>query len=241
MGRAYIGTSGWQYSNWQGSFYPQDLPTSRWFTFYTKYFDTVEVNSSFYHQTKATTFQKWQKVTASNFVFTVKGHRFVTHIKRLKECNEALKVFFDNVSVLSGRHIILWQLPPSLKQDLARLSAFLNLLPIRFKHAIEFRHRSWVNRETWEVLRKYNVGAVFQDWREWPKIREVTADFVYFRFHGNKILYTSKYTDEELSGWADVIKKYLREGKDVYAYFNNDSACFAVSNAITLKNLVAGL
>lgn len=239
MGRVYIGTSGWQYSNWRGSFYPADLPYSQWLAFYSKYFDTVEVNSSFYRQTRSSTFLKWQKETPKNFTFAVKGNKFITHIKRLKDCQDPLKVFFENVSVLSGHHIILWQLPPSLKQDIERLSVFLELLPDTFRHALEFRHETWVDQTTWRTLRNFKVAAVFQDWREWPQIREITTKFVYLRFHGNKTLYTSNYSDKELEHWSVLITNWLKQDLDVYTYFNNDAAGFAVLNALTLKKLVS--
>lgn len=238
LGKVYIGTSGWQYSNWQGSFYPLDLPISRWLSFYSKYFDTVEVNSSFYRQPKSSTFQKWRKETPKNFTFSIKGNRFITHTKRISQCEQPLKVFFDNASVLENSSVILWQLSPSLKQDLERLSVFLKLLPKTFRHAFEFRHQSWVSERTWKLLKKYNSAAVFQDWRDWPQISEVTANFVYLRFHGSKTLYASNYTDKELSEWAGRIGKWINEGKDVYAYFNNDAEGFATSNALTLKKLV---
>lgn len=239
-GKVFVGTSGWQYPNWRGSFYPQDLPSSQWLKFYSQYFETVEVNSSFYHQTRAAIFEKWQGETPPGFVFAVKGHRFITHIKRLKDCQEPLKVFFKNAGVLRGvgiKHVILWQLPPSLKKDIFRLESFLKLLPKTFRSTFEFRHQTWMDEETWGVLSKYNAAAVFQDWPEWPQIREVTADFVYCRFHGNKVLYTSSYTDAELKKWAKDCRKWLGEGKDVYAYFNNDAEGFAVPNAQTLKKL----
>lgn len=239
MSRAFIGTSGWQYSNWRGSFYPQDLPQSRWLTFYAKTFDTVEVNSSFYRQTKASTFQKWQAETPPNFVFAIKGNRFITHIKRLHDCCEPLEVFFENVSVLSSLPIILWQLPPSLRIHLKMLDQFLCLLPKKFRHAFEFRHHSWVNDKTWQLLSKYNCAVVAQDWHEWPMVREVTADFIYLRFHGAKILYTSGYLDKELEEWAKIIKKFLHDGKDVYAYFNNDAAGFAVPNALASRKFIS--
>lgn len=247
--RTYIGTSGWQYSHWRGSFYPQDLPQKDWLKFYAQHFKTVEVNSSFYRQTKAATFQKWQEEVPKNFVFAIKGNRFLTHIKRLKDCEEPLKIFFEALSPLRGRtsdevrpprgkDVILWQLSPRLKQDLPRLESFLKLLPGNFRHAFELRHQSWIGGSTWKILRKYNVAVVFQDWQEWPQIREMTADFVYLRFHGNRVLYSSEYTEEELKTWAGNIKKWLRQGQDVYAYFNNDALSYAVPNARRLQELV---
>lgn len=241
MGKIYVGTSGWQYSNWRGSFYPENLPQKDWLRYYSEYFDTVEVNSSFYRQTTAETFKKWQSEVGPRFVFSVKGNRFITHIKRLKDCEEPLKKFFEVASSL-GKHVILWQLPPSLKQDIQRLEEFLRMLLHLgggFRQAFEFRHHSWVDDRIWNILQKYNAAAVFQDWKEWPQIRVVTANFIYLRFHGQKVLYTSNYSDEELKVWAKSCKRWIKEGKDVYAYFNNDAAGHAVPNALTLKKLIS--
>lgn len=286
MGNVCIGTSGWQYSNWRGSFYPENLPQKDWLRYYSKYFETVEVNSSFYRQTRASTFKKWQEETPPGFTFAVKGNRFITHIKRLKDCEEPLKVFFENVRTLldaevegrnrlvlqrkrpnasrldtvsdldrtrrattlpASKHAILWQLPPSLKLDILRLEEFLKLLPKNFRHAFEFRHESWIDKDTFLTLLHKGVKStiVFQDWKDWPRIMDYMdviglhgldeLPFIYLRFHGKDVLYTSNYTDEELKDWAGKIKKWLKEGKDVYAYFNNDAAGYAIPNALTLK------
>lgn len=245
-GKAYIGTSGWQYGNWRGIFYPENLPYSKWLEFYSRFFDTVEVNSSFYRQTRASTFKKWQEETPKDFVFAVKGNRFITHIKRLKDVKTPLKIFFENTGVLSGgRHAILWQLPPSLKKDIQRLRQFLSLLEnlpqaTRLRHAFEFRHETWVDDEVFTTLQRCAVActAVLQDWKDWPILPEPVGSFVYVRFHGNKILYTSGYSKKELEEWAIKMREWLKEGKDVYAYFNNDAAGFAVPNAKSLKELI---
>ncbi len=235
MGNCFIGTSGWQYSHWRESFYPKKLPAEKFLNYYSQYFNTVEINYSFYRQPSVETFIKWQKQTSKNFLFSIKGNRFISHIKRLINCHQAVKIFVENASVLKGRHIILWQLPPYLKQDSFRLAAFLKLLPKKFRYAVEFRHHSWICNKTWDILSRYNCAAVFQDWQDWPIISQPTANFIYLRFHGNKILYTSNYTKGELLFWAKKIKDWLKQGKDVFVYFNNDAAANAISNALQLK------
>lgn len=250
MAKAYIGTSGWQYSHWRRNFYPENLASRDWLRYYSKYFDTVEVNSSFYRQTRAQTFKKWQEETPSGLVFSVKGNRFVTHIKRLKDVVEPLKIFFENAGVLTGGpHVILWQLPPFLKKDIQRLQQFLSLIEdlpqaARFRQAFEFRHKSWVDDEVFTTVQRCAVActAVLQDWKDWPILKEPvvppTGGFVYVRFHGNKILYTSGYSKKELEEWAGKMREWMRSGLDVYAYFNNDAMGFAVPNAQKLKELV---
>lgn len=249
MAAIYIGTSGWQYAHWRGNFYPEDLPTSRWLTYYSDCFNTVEVNSSFYHQVRAATFKKWQKQTPKYFVFSLKGHRFITHIKRLKD-KSSVDIFLKNVQVLRKRdkpHVILWQFPPNFVKDTNRLKTFVQVLPNQFRHAFEFRHKSWVSKDTKLILEKAGVQTtiVIQDWKAWPQERDYLQtlgkswvtdfSFVYIRFHGKTVLYASNYPDSELETWAEKIKEWRQEGLDVYAYFNNDACGFAAKNAKRLQ------
>jgi len=286
VAEVFIGTSGFSYPHWGSDvFYPKGLPELRWFEYYTQHFNSVELNVSFYRLPKKETFAAWRKTAGENFVFSVKGSRFITHIKRLKDYREPLENFFkaaqglkwevgdgklenevgseslenqditpqnpaSHLSSLTSKHVILWQLPPNLKQDIRRLEEFLSEVRppgrsdllgkprLTWRHAFEFRHESWVDGQTWEVLRKHKAAVVFQDWPEWPITREVTADFVYLRFHGNRELYSSNYKDEELKVWAKKIGEWLGQGRDVYIYFNNDAQGFATANALTLKELV---
>lgn len=240
MAKAHIGTSGWQYGNWRGSLYPENLPQKGWLRYYSKYFDTVEVNSSFYRQTRASTFKKWQEQTPRNFVFSVKGHRYITHVKLLKDVEDSVDLFFKNAGVLAGRHVVLWQLPPRFRKDTERLNNFVKLLPKGFRHAFEFRHETWVSEDTWEILKAASVEttAVLQDWKEWPILKEPHGKFVYLRFHGRKALYSSNYSDKELEEAVKRIRGWTKNGMDVYAYFNNDAQGHAAPNAKALKELI---
>lgn len=247
IGDCYIGTSGWQYRHWRGNFYLSDLPQKDWLRFYSERFNTVEVNSSFYRQTKASTFKKWKSEVPDGFTFSVKGNRFITHIKRLKDCNKPLEVFFENAKVLidksktvGSKHVILWQLPPSLKKDVERLRKFIELLPKDFRHAFEFRHKSWDRESVCKALDsgKNEVSLVLQDWKDWPVYEENFGAFVYLRFHGRDQLYTSGYSDEELEKWSQKMQKWINEGFDVYSYFNNDALGYAVPNALKLKEMI---
>lgn len=247
MPKVFIGTSGWQYSHWRGNFYPPDLPYKYWLKFYAKHFNTVEVNSSFYRHTRASTFEKWVSETPNDFVFSVKGNRFITHIKRLKDCEDLVEIFFENLKPLlatraksAAKHVVLWQLPPSLKAEKERLKEFIKFLPKSFRHAFEFRHPSWttdtIKRNFKSLMLEFAV--VLQDWKDWPIFEEAMGDFVYVRFHGKDQLYASGYSKEELAIWSEKMQKWMKEGKDVYAYFNNDALGYAVPNAQTLKSLM---
>jgi uncharacterized protein YecE (DUF72 family) len=134
--------------------------------------------------------------------------------------------------------VILWQLPPRMAFDELRLEQFLKILPKSWRHAFEFRSSTWLTMETFKLLRKYNSAIVFQDYPDWPITEEMTAYFVYLRFHGAKALYSSDYSDKELKGWGRKIKKWLGKDLDVYAYFNNDALGYAVENAKALRTLV---
>lgn len=250
MAKAFIGTSGFSYPHWgNGIFYPKDLPQRKWFEYYCQHFSSVELNVSFYRLPKKEVFAGWRRKAGPGFIFSIKGSRFITHVKKIGNCQESVKVFFEAADSLRGRtsdevrppqgkNVVLWQLPPGLKANLERLESFLKILPKTFRHAFEFRSSTWLTVNIYELLRKYNMAVVFQDYPEWPITKEATADFVYIRFHGNRDLYSSEYTEEELKEWAKRIEKHLREGRDTYVYFNNDALGYAVPNAQRLKVLV---
>jgi uncharacterized protein YecE (DUF72 family) len=185
-------------------------------------------------------FENWRKKAGEDFVFAIKGWRMISHIKKLKNCQEEIEKFLGALGGLRrlGKNIILWQLPPSLGFDGGRLGNFLAILPKDWRYAFEFRHQSWGRKETWEILQRHKVAVVFQDYPEWPIFEEVTAPFVYLRFHGKESLYSSCYTEKELKSWAEKIKKWQKQGLDVYVYFNNDALGYAVENAKALERLV---
>jgi uncharacterized protein YecE (DUF72 family) len=249
MSKISIGTSGFLYKHWKDSFYPSKLPQKDWFGYFVKQFDTVELNVSFYRLPKKEAFEKWRKIAGKSFVFAIKGSRYITHIKRLKDSREAVERFFEAASPLGSltsrevrpqqrKNVVLWQLPPRFKANPERLEEFLKILPSLWRHAFEFRHESWLDKEVFKILKKYNAAIVFQDFPDWPRTEAVTADFVYLRFHGSKALYTSNYSEKELKEWSGKIKKWLKRKLDVYAYFNNDALGYATENAVALKALV---
>ncbi|MDI6689116.1 MAG: DUF72 domain-containing protein [Actinomycetota bacterium] len=247
MTKVFVGTSGYNYLHWwNGVFYPPDVPQRKWLEFYAQHFDTVELNVSFYRLPKRKVFEGWRNRTPNNFIFAVKGSRFITHVKKLAGCEDPLKLFFDNASGLKEKlGIVLWQLPPGLHMNEERLEEFCGLLAQNeiarnTRHAFEFRHKSWFCDEIYELLSKYNFSLCVAHSNRWPFVEISTADFVYLRFHGGEILYGSNYSDGELKGWSSEAKKWLHEGRDIYAYFNNDAYGFAVYNALKLRELIQG-
>ncbi|MBU0579756.1 MAG: DUF72 domain-containing protein [Candidatus Margulisbacteria bacterium] len=235
MPKLHIGTSGWSYKDWQGRFYPKDLPAFKQFNYYQKHFKTVEINNTFYHLPKKITVKNWYKKAKKNFIFAIKGSRFITHIKRLKDCKKPLDVFFEVIKHFKNKKgPILWQLPPSFKRDEKRLESFIKLLPKSYKHAFEFRNPEWFRDSVYELLNKYKCAFVIYDMPGLKTPDIITADFAYIRFHGATSLYGTKYTNKFLNEWYKKIKKW-KKVKDVYIYFNNDTNAAAIENAQFLK------
>jgi uncharacterized protein YecE (DUF72 family) len=241
--RYYIGTSGWHYDHWQHLFYPDKLAKAKWLEFYARYFDTVELNNSFYRLPSERAFASWRDSSPGGFTFAVKVSRFITHIKRLKDSQAPLDTFVSRAKILGEKlGPLLYQLPPNMHRDDDRLESFLPILPREIKHVLEFRHESWLNDRVFEIMRRYNVGLCVFDMPDYRCPLLATADFAYVRFHGSSRLYSSCYSDDELAGWAKRIAGLASEVKAVYIYFNNDAEAFAVRNAITLyKYLERGI
>ncbi|MGI9952732.1 DUF72 domain-containing protein [Moorellaceae bacterium AZ2] len=245
MGNLYLGTSGFNYYHWQSRFYPPELPRKEWLKFYALHFPTVELNVTFYRFPRQSTFINWYQQTPPHFIFALKGHRSITHFKRLQGVETELEKFFQHLSYLQDKlGIILWQFPPGFKVQREVLLSFFKLLqehPIaqRARHAFEFRHNSWFNDHIFSLLSTFSFALCFADSPRWPRVYEVTADFVYLRFHGSQKLYSSSYSREELEEWAEKIKHWLGQGLDVYAYFNNDAQGYALANARDLLALLA--
>ena len=231
-----IGTSGWHYGHWEGLYYPEKLPKSKWFGHYAKDFDTVEINNTFYQLPKQQTFENWHKQAPKNFLYTVKANRFITHIKRLKDAEETLPRFFERAELLKENlGPALYQLPPSFHKDLDRLQYFLQLLPKGRQAIFEFRHESWFSQDTYDLLNKYGVGFCIHDLSGVPTPRVITGDVIYVRFHGTTGRYDGNYPRSALKNWAEWIKEHESEVRSVYAYFNNDAHAYAIQNAKQLK------
>src|SRR5437773_5501552 len=186
----YIGTSGWNYRHWLGPFYPQRFPAAEMLKFYTQYFNTVELNNSFYHLPTVNAFKTWRATVPDNFRFAVKGSRFITHMKKLKAPKTSTNKFFARVKYLEEKAgPILFQLPPHWRLNLERLATFLNRMPRQYRYAGEFREHSWFTDEVYALLRRQNVALCFYQMMGWASPQEITADFVYVRLHGTESTY----------------------------------------------------
>jgi uncharacterized protein YecE (DUF72 family) len=240
MGQARIGTSGWSYRHWREVFYPAGLAQRRWLEHYTAEFDTVELNATFYRLPVEQTFNGWQKRSPEGFLFAVKAPRAITHVKKLADCEDQLSRFCSRARLLAARlGPLLVQLPPRSACDIARLAAFLSHVPGNLRLAFEFRDQSWLCEPVFSLLREHNAALVRVSAPRFPDAAVSTADFQYLRMHGEKRLYSSKYSRETLGRWADWIAEWTSHGQDVHVYFNNDAHGYAIEDARVLRSLVA--
>jgi uncharacterized protein YecE (DUF72 family) len=231
-----IGTSGYQYRHWRGVFYPENLARSEWFNHYTSEFDTVEINNTFYNLPAAETFDRWREAAPPGFRYILKFSRYGSHLKKLKEPEDSIGAFLAAAEHLkSYLGPVLVQLPPRWRVNAGRLAAFLDAAPRRLRWAFEFRDKSWLTEEVYALLRERNAALCIHDMiADHP--HEITADWVYFRFHGDH--YYGSYSPQALAASARRIGAHLGEGRDVYAFFNNDADGNAVLNARDLKRYV---
>ena len=242
MASVRVGISGWTYAPWRGTFFPRGLRQREELGYASRQVSSIEINGTFYSLQRPASYGAWAEQTPADFLFAVKGPRFITHLRRLKDVAVPLANFFASGVLRLGAKLgpLLWQLPPSMPYDEAKLGAFLELLPrdtlaatklarhhndkVRetwlrpgprrpLQHALEVRHASFQNQGFIALLRKHNVGLVVADTAgKWPFMEDVTADFVYVRLHGDAELYVSGYTDSALREWARKIRLWHRGG-----------------------------
>jgi len=230
-----IGCSGWQYKHWRGDFYPADLPQTQWLEHYAERFDTVEINNTFYRLPDATTFAAWGRRAPRGFVYAVKASRFLTHMKKLKDPEEPLQLFFSRATRLARMFgPVLYQLPPRWPVNLERFEHFLKALPRRRRHAIEFREPSWYNDDVFALMRKHRVALCLHDMAGSASGRRAIGPFVYARFHGAQ-KYSGSYSDAALEQWASWLGEQAKRGAPIYAYFNNDTGGHAPRDAVRLR------
>jgi uncharacterized protein YecE (DUF72 family) len=239
--RVLIGCCGWQYRHWRGNFYPDELPQSRWLEFYASRFDTVEINNTFYRLPEAPAFASWARRAPAGFVYAVKASRFLTHMKKLKDPEEAIDRFYSRARLL-GRSFgpVLYQLPPRWPANVERLREFLRALPRGRRHAFEFRDPSWLCDEVFGLLERHHVALCLHDMAGSATGRLSVGPFVYARFHGTT-KYAGRYDDETLAGWAEWLAARARAGAPVFAYFNTDVGGHAPRDAVRLREMVASL
>ena len=235
MAQLYAGTSGWAYPSWKPDFYPPKLAQTKFLGHYATQLNTVEVNFTFRQLVKESTLAKWLADTQAHFRFTVKAHQVITHIKRLKETEDFVQRFLASIQPLAsaGRlGPVLFQLPPNLKVDLEVLRAFLASLPKRMPTAFEFRHDSWLNDETYAVLREHNAALCVAESEERTTPEVTTADFNYYRFR------KPNYPPEERQAMVERIQQHRAAGRDVFAYFKHEET---PEGAIYARELLGSL
>ncbi|WEX11757.1 DUF72 domain-containing protein [Chelativorans sp. AA-79] len=247
QGTIRIGISGWTYKPWRGVFYPEGLPQKRELAYAAEHFRTLEINGTFYGMQRPESFARWCGETPDDFVFAIKGSRYITHMKRLNGVETPLANFLASGPLRLGPKLgpILWQFPPRMKFDPERFEAFFKLLPSDteaaaalarrhdrrlegrawteagisqpIRHAVEIRHDSFCTGAFIDLLRRYNIALVCADTPDWPLLMDVAADFIYCRLHGSEHLYSSGYDDEALDRWATRIKAWVKGREPVDA------------------------
>jgi uncharacterized protein YecE (DUF72 family) len=285
-GKVRIGISGWRYVPWRGVFYPEKLTQKKELAYASSVLRSIEINGTFYSLQRPEYFEAWAGETPDDFVFSVKAPRFITHIRRLRDAKAPLANFLASGILRLGSKLgpILWQLPPNFRFEPEKLETFLKILPHDtesagalarrhdkflkgraavktdakrpLRHAIEIRHSSFAVPEFIEMLRAYDVALVCADTVEWPRMMDVTSDFMYCRLHGSEVLYASGYTDEALDQWAVRVGDWARgvepadaeriiqscgpklPARDVFVYFDNDVKVRAPFDAKSLTQRV---
>jgi len=213
----WVGTSGYNYPEWKGSFYPEKMPATKMLPYYAERFPTVEINYTFYRAPNEKILTGWSQATPDRFKLTLKAPRRITHDSRLRNVAEPVRQFLEVSSTLGSKlGALLFQLPPNLKKDLSLFDAFLDTLPPRVCAAFEFRHESWLDEEIYARLRGRNLGLCVADSERLSTPVVLTADYAYFR------LRDEGYTPDDIARWADVIGEKASACGDVFVYFKNE-------------------
>lgn len=238
MTRIRIGTSGWRYDDWRGSFYPEDLDGSAWLAHYAERFPTVEINNSFYRLPEEATLAGWRDAVPEGFRFAVKANRYVTHMKKLKEPAEGAARMLARFRTLDPTlGPVLYQCPPRWKANTARLATFLEALPADVPATFEFREASWFSEEIYALLREHGAALCLSDHPDATLAYEITGPFVYIRLHGTE-LYAGNYDGRTLRAWARRIAGWAEAGRDVWCFFDNDIKAAAPHDAQRLTEMV---
>ncbi|WP_295540095.1 DUF72 domain-containing protein [uncultured Thiohalocapsa sp.] len=238
MAKARIGTSGWSYAHWVGPFYPTDLAADRRLAHYARQLGSTEINNTFYQLPATATLAHWRAAVPAEFVFAAKASRYITHMKKLRDADDTVPSFLARLAALGPKlGPVLFQLPPRWHQNTERLATFLTTLErlqAGRRWVFELRDHSWLTDATLHLLERHNAACCIYELDGFVTQPAVTADFVYIRLHGPDGAYRGRYDDAALDGWARRIQDWLGRGLDVYCYFDNDEAGYAVHNALAL-------
>ncbi|HEY8003688.1 MAG TPA: DUF72 domain-containing protein [Phenylobacterium sp.] len=238
MSALRIGCSGWTYKDWKGPFYPAKTPDRLLLEHYATCFDTAEINASFYRLPSEQMVEGWTRRPPRGFLFAWKVSRFITHNKKLNDCADSVALVFGRMAPLGDRlGPALVQLPPMLHRDDDRLARFLDLLPKGGRCTVEFRHPSWYDPAVFRILADHDAALCISDHHSAPSPWEATASFVYLRGHGPGGRYRGRYPPAELDLWAERIAAWRRQGRDAFAYFDNDIKSAAPFDAQALMTL----
>jgi uncharacterized protein YecE (DUF72 family) len=212
----YVGTSGYSYKEWKGSFYPEKIPAKEMLRYYSERLSTVEINATFYRMPQPSMLENWKEQVPPTFRFSLKASQRITHFKRLKETEQETKYFLETAAVLGEQlGVVLVQLPPNMKKDLPRLETFLTQLPPTPRTAFEFRHPTWFDDEVLELLRKQNRALVVSDTDDMPTSHiDKTADWGYLR------LRRVNYGEDNLAEWLDRIR--AQDWKETFVFFKHE-------------------
>lgn len=237
----HIGTSGWSYEHWHGILYPHGIPPRERLGYYVQAFRTAELNSSFYRWPAPAAFKSWQRRLPPGFLLSVKAPRGLTHARQLYAPERWMERIRGCWHALGDkRAVLLVQLSPRLPCDIERLRYFLGQVPDWMRVAVEMRHPSWHQEPVFSLLEGHGAAYCIMSGAHLPCVLRATAAFVYVRLHGpdRQHLYGGAYSAADLSWWADRIREWHGQGKDVYVYFNNDGAGNAVYNATAIRALL---
>jgi len=238
-GSLHIGTSGWHYKHWLGPFYPEGTRPAAMLEHYAAQFSAVEINNSFYKLLSPKALEQWRRIVPDDFVFTAKGSRFLTHMRKLKDTGQGIDRYFERTSALGDKlKAVVFQLPPRWGCNAERLDAFLAALPSGYRYAVELRDESWFDEAVYAVLRRHAAAFCIYDiaGRRSPEI--VTTDLVYLRLHGPaEQAYQGSYSGQRLAALARRLDAWRREGRDCYVFFDNDAEGNAPRDALRLRRL----
>lgn len=231
----WIGTSGFNYPEWLGQFYPTELKRAQMLAYYAERFNSVEINYTFFRSPSEKTLRTWSGETPSDFKFGFKAPRFVTHTRKLREAGEATARFMDALQPMGSKlGVVLFQLPPDLNVEEALLQSFLAQISRDVRVAIEFRHPSWFSKKVFRLLRKHNVALCIADSAALSTPVEQTADFIYFR------LRNEQYTERDIEHWANIARVCGAAARDMYVYFKHEATASGPRFAQQFRRFLQG-